>query len=141
MLSHSRSRTSLLTGSRWLYRGASLILGALLLVIVLCAVAHGPTEEAHRPTSAVVTAAPAASHGTGQHAPHHPHGAEECADDAVVRTATPPPEQSLAAADVPAEVIAGLLVLRQPLALRVRHRRVRVRTGRAVLGRTSRWRI
>ncbi|MFF8973965.1 hypothetical protein [Streptomyces sp. NPDC014995] len=128
----------ILSGSPWPRRLGTLIQGALLLVIILCAVAHAETEETHRPTPAAVTATPG---GVEPHGPHAPHGGDTCASDMVVRTAAQAPELPRADAQAPAVVAAGAVALGPPLALRRPHRRRRPRTGRAALVRTSRWRI
>ena len=125
-------------GSAWPRRLVTLIRGALLLVIVLCAVTHAETEEAHGPMPAAATA-PTAMPGGAE--PHAPHGAHACASDAVVRTVPQALEQPLADAAAPAVAAAGAVALAHPLALRGTRRRRRPRNGRATLVHTSRWRI
>jgi hypothetical protein len=129
------------TGSPWPHRVLSLVQGALLLVIVLCAVAHGATDGDHGPAPAAAVASTATEGGTEPHSPHHPHGAEKCASEAAVRTTAQASEQPSAPADGPAEVAAVALFLGHPFARRTACRRRRIRTGREALTRTSRWRI
>ncbi|WP_405590222.1 hypothetical protein [Streptomyces sp. NBC_01092] len=119
---------------------SALLHAALLAVIGLCVVAHGPSGEPERPTPAVTAAwAPPAGDAL-PHGPHRHHGDAECAVDKAVRTATQavqqPPVDAGAAALVGAPaVLAGPSVRHRPYRFRSR------RTGRTALVRTSRWRI
>ncbi|MDX3458643.1 hypothetical protein PV396_43120 [Streptomyces sp. ME02-8801-2C] len=131
----------ILSGSPWPRRLVTLIQGALLLVIILCAVAHGETEETHGPAPAAVTAPAATPGGAEPHGPHAPHGDHACASDLIVRTTVQALDQPVAETKPLAVVAAGAVVLGHPLVLRRSHRRRRPRTGRAALVRTSRWRI
>ncbi|MFF9035733.1 hypothetical protein ACF090_09705 [Streptomyces sp. NPDC014892] len=140
---------------------AALVNGFLLIAVLLCALAHGPSVEAHGPSdepshrssaptvlvsagsagsagSALTLAAPAAPHG-----PHGHHAAEECPAGGLPRTPTaqagfPPP-----AVAGPALLLAGItgVVPVPPGPTRRRpQRRRRCRAGRTVLVRTARWR-
>ncbi|MFJ5726709.1 hypothetical protein [Streptomyces paradoxus] len=123
-------------------RFVSVIRGALMMALVLCAVLHGVPEETHEPVSmsAVVSATAADKDPHGPHAPHAPHGGEECAADVIVRTAAQPAEE-LALCAMAVVLLAVSVVAGRPL-LRCEHRRRRsARTGRLALARTSRWRI
>jgi hypothetical protein len=117
-----------------------LIRCGLLLVVGLCAFAHGPSEDNHRPVSAATASAASAVGDVAPHGPHRHHESEECAPDGVVRTTTQAAEQP------PAD--AGLVALAGSLAVlglrpvpRQPYQRRRTRTGRIALARTSRWRI
>jgi hypothetical protein len=141
---------------------AALVHGFLLVAFVLCAVAHGPSDESHRSSAApapVSTATTAAGGGTvgatpatratpaapdAPHGPHGHHSVEECLAGGVPRTPTaqtsyqPPP----ATDPVPLFAAITAAALGPPgLARRSPHRRRHSRTGRTVLVRTSRWRI
>ncbi|NUP18064.1 MAG: hypothetical protein HOZ81_18640 [Streptomyces sp.] len=116
------------------------------MVLMLCAVIHGATEQTHASVSMpAVSSAVAAGGGHGDrhgpHGPHNPHEAEDCAADAIVRTAFPsaeaPPLDAIDAV-VPA---AGFLAVGSPPVRRESRRRRSARTGRVALVRTSRWRI
>ncbi|GAB2715828.1 hypothetical protein [Streptomyces bullii] len=123
-------------------RLGTLVQGALLLMLVLCAAAHGAAaEETRGPVPAAVPTAQAAPGGTEPQAPHAPHGAHQCASDAVVRVAAQGPEQPVADANAPAAAAAGAALLGPPLAFRAKRGGRRPRTGRAALVVTSRWRI
>lgn len=141
-------------------RLVTLIHGALLLVIVLCAVMHGGTaEETHGPVPVSVTAAEATPGGAkshtpharhaphapharhAPHAPHAPHSAHECAPGAVVRTTAQVAEQPVPGGEAPAAVMASAAVLGSRPAFRATRRRRRPGPGRAALVVTSRWRI
>ncbi|MGW0495810.1 hypothetical protein ACWD0Z_10385 [Streptomyces sp. NPDC003007] len=123
-------------GSSLSRRFVSAIRGALVMALVLCAVLHGVSEEAHAsvsvPAASSVTAADMDPHG-----PHAPHGAEDCAAGVIVRAAVQP-AMELALAVV---LLAVSLVAARPLLRRGRRRRRSARTGRLALARTSRWRI
>ncbi|MGI5379947.1 hypothetical protein ACQEV2_38000 [Streptomyces sp. CA-251387] len=120
-------------------RLGSAIRGAFVMALILCAVMHGLPEEAH--ASAPVSAGfSAMATGEDPHGPHVPHGAEDCAADAMVRTAAQTSE------DLPlvAMAVVVLIAVSLPAGRLVRHpsrRRRRARTGRVALVRTSRWRI
>ncbi|TXS49330.1 hypothetical protein EAO75_14875 [Streptomyces sp. uw30] len=119
---------------------SALLHAALLAVIGLCVLAHGPSEEPGRPTPAVTAAwAPPAGEAL-PHGPHRHQGDAECAVDEAVRTTTQavqqPPVDAGAAALVGAPAVLG-----GPPARRRPHRRRGRRTGRTALVRTSRWRI
>ncbi|MEV1069867.1 hypothetical protein [Streptomyces sp. NPDC050263] len=120
----------------------ALLSGVLLVLIGLCAVAHGQLAEPDRQATAAATASawPAVTSDVVPHGPHRHHGNEHCALDGAARTtaqaAHHPPAD--AGATLPAGVIGALgarPVYRRPYRFRTRH------TGRSALVRTSRWRI
>jgi len=118
---------------------ARLLRAALLLLIGLCAVVHGPTGDPHQPAPAVTAVStPVASDGA-PHGPHGHHGDAECADEAVRTTdhvAQQPPTGAGTAA------LVGLCVaLVRPRAHSRPYRFRTGHTGRTALARTSRWRI
>lgn len=134
---------------------ATLLHGFLLVAVVLCALAHGPSGEPHHSSAQnvpVATTAPVAGGTVGAapaapEAPPGPHGhhsLEECPTGGIPRTpAAQTPHQPPPATD-PAPLLLGIAAAaRGPLwtACRRPHRRRRSRTGRTVLVRTSRWRI
>ncbi|MCC9708110.1 hypothetical protein E4N62_24325 [Streptomyces sp. MNU76] len=143
---------------------AALVHGFLLVAFVLCALAHGPSDDSHHSSAApapVSTATPTAGGTVGAtraisptwatpaapEAPHGPHGhhsAEECLSGGVPRTPTAQTSHHPPPATDPAFLLAGITAAapgpprparRSPL------RRRCSRTGRTVLVRTSRWRI
>ncbi|QCX81643.1 hypothetical protein C9F11_40305 [Streptomyces sp. YIM 121038] len=126
----------------WRRRIAVLVRGALLAVMVLCALVHGPLDENHGPQRPLVvaTTAVASAGDAAPHSPHQHHGSEECAPDGPLRTpaapaADPPPAGAGALTAAAAWVV---LVAPGP---RAAQRRRRTRTGRTTLVRTARWRI
>ncbi|MDC0766555.1 hypothetical protein [Streptomyces sp. HD] len=137
----------------WTPRGASRWRGfvsgtraILVMVLMLCAVIHGATEQTHASVSMpAVSSAVAAGGGHGDrhgpHGPRDPHEAEDCAADAIVRNAFPYAEDPpLDAMDVVVPA-AGALAAGRPPVRRESRRRRSARTGRVALVRTSRWRI
>ncbi|MDF3141197.1 MULTISPECIES: hypothetical protein [unclassified Streptomyces] len=124
-------------------RPVSAIRGALVMALVLCAVLHGLSEEtdASVPVSAAASARAA---GGDPHGPHVPHGAEDCAADVIIRTASASSEDlSLGAMVLVALVVlvAVSVAVGRPLVRPETRRRRSARTGRVALVRTSRWRI
>ncbi|MFI2629084.1 hypothetical protein ACH5A2_01580 [Streptomyces collinus] len=120
-------------------RFVSVIRGALMMALVLCAVLHGVPEETHESVS-VPAAFSATAADKDPHGPHAPHGGDECAADVIVRTAAQPVEE-LALGAMAVVLLAVSVVAGKPLLRRDRRRRRSARTGRAALARTSRWRI
>ncbi|ELS58522.1 hypothetical protein [Streptomyces viridochromogenes] len=110
----------------------------LVMALVLCAVLHGVPEEKHAsvPTASSVMAMDGEPHG-----PHHHHEAEDCAADAIVRTAAQSTEDLPLAALAVALLVAVSVAMGRPLVRHEAHRRRNARTGRAALVLTSRWRI
>lgn len=142
MSTHSRMPTRPLwvpCGSSLSRRFVSVIRGALMMALVLCAVLHGVPEETHEPVS-MPAAFSATAADKDPHGSHAPHGGEACAVDVIVRTAAQPAEE-LALCAMAVVLLAVSVVAGRPL-LRCEHRRRRsARTGRLALARTSRWRI
>lgn len=118
----------------------SLLSGSLLLVIFLCAVAHGTTEETHGHASAPAVSAVVAA-DQEPHGPHPRHGDEECATEAVVRTAIQAAEKPLVGAGTLAVLAVVTLAVVRPLRRHENGRYHRTQTGRTALAQTSRWRI
>ncbi|KUN86394.1 hypothetical protein [Streptomyces griseoruber] len=120
----------------------ALLSGVLLVVIGLCAVAHGQSAEPDRtaPAAATAPARPAVTGDVMPHGPHRHHGNEHCALDGAARTTAQPAQHPPAdtGATLPAGVFGALGALpahRRPYRFRTRH------TGRSALARTARWRI
>lgn len=139
------SRT--LQHARWAAPGPSLgrrllsvISGSLLLVIFLCAAAHGTTEETHGRSSAPAASAGAAADEEPP-GPHPGHGHEECTTEAVVRTAIQAVEPPLVGAGIVAVLVVVTLAMLRPARGHENGRCRRTQTGRTALARTSRWRI
>jgi hypothetical protein len=110
------------------------------MVLMLCAVIHGAPEETHASVSAPAASSAMAAGGE-HHGPHVPHEAEDCAADAIVRTASQSTEDlSLGAMAVVVLVVVSLAMGR-PLVRHEWRRRRSARAGRVALVRTSRWRI
>ncbi|MFF7391999.1 hypothetical protein ACFZAE_26580 [Streptomyces scabiei] len=143
---------------------AALVHGFLLVAFILCAFAHGPSDESHRSSAAAApvvtptsvagvtveaTPATSATRATpaAPEAPHGPHGhhsAEECLTGGVPRTPTAQTSHQPSLVTDPAPLLAGIAAAAPGPPRPVRrgpHRRRHPRTGRTVLVRTSRWRI
>ncbi|TPQ21907.1 hypothetical protein FGD71_012685 [Streptomyces sporangiiformans] len=132
-----------------------------MAAIALCALIHGPSEEAeqqHR-TPALTTASSPASVSASvsasapasalvavpgdavPHGPHRHHGDEECALDEAVRTTVQAAHQPPAEAEATAFAGLSTALVRRSAANRRPYRLRSRRTGRTALVRTSRWRI
>ncbi|MCX4905427.1 hypothetical protein [Streptomyces sp. NBC_00878] len=121
----------------------ALLRAALLTLIGLCALIHGPSEETDRPAPAVTTVSAPVASAAVPHGPHRHHEGEECGLDGAVRTTAAqavqhPPADAGALALVGASAV---LVPVRPFARRRPYRFGGRRTGRTELVRTCRWRI
>ncbi|GAA4081792.1 hypothetical protein [Streptomyces shaanxiensis] len=145
MPTHSR----MLTHAPWAPCGSSrrrrlvsALRGALLMALMLCAFAHGVSEDAHEPASAPVVSSVTAAGGE-PHGPHgpHPHRAEDCAADLIVRTGAQSVEDLPLGAPAVVVLVVVSVTVALPFARHASRRRRSARTGRAALVRTCRWRI
>ncbi|WP_228472959.1 hypothetical protein [Streptomyces cyaneochromogenes] len=100
------------------------------------------SEDAHEPASAPVVSSATAAGGEphGHHGPH-PHRAEDCAADVIVRTGVQSVEDLPLGALAVAVLVVGSVTAAMPLARHAFRRPRSARTGRAALVRTCRWRI
>lgn len=121
-------------------RLVSAIRGTFVMALILCAVMHGVSEEAHAPASGTAGFSATAA-GEDPHGPHAPHGAEDCAADVIVRTAAQSSEDLPLGALAVVVVLAVTLSPARPLVRHERRRRRSARNGRVALVVTSRWRI
>lgn len=128
-------------GSSGWRRLASVIRGGLVLALLLCAVAHGSTQEPQALTSASAASSVMAAEDGQPHGPHSPHGEKECGSDAVARLATQTAECPFDRADTQAFLVAVSPAMGHPLVRRETRRHRIKRTGRMTLVRSSRWRI
>ncbi|MFG2550092.1 hypothetical protein ACGFWF_09155 [Streptomyces sp. NPDC048581] len=148
MLTHFRLPAHTLRASVNARRPRPLVVvlrAALLAVVGLCALVHGPFGEEGRPASSVsatsTTASVTVAGSAVPHGPHPHHGNEKCTPAAAVRAmvqaAQHPPAGLVAAAlaGAPAAALVWPRAFRRPYHFRSR------RTGRTVLVRTCRWRI
>ncbi|WAZ19147.1 hypothetical protein STRCI_000179 [Streptomyces cinnabarinus] len=110
------------------------------MTLILCTVLHGVSEETHAAVSepAGISATAGVDH---PHGPHAPHEVEDCAAEAIVRTAAQPGEDVPLGATAVVVLLAVSLALGHPLPRREGRRRRGSRNGRVALVRTSRWRI
>ncbi|MFC5220210.1 hypothetical protein [Streptomyces coerulescens] len=126
--------------SRW-RRFGSATRAALVVALMLCAVVHGMTEQTHAAVSPAAVPSAMTTGGDSHDHPHGPHETEDCAADAIVRSASSTAEDlplgatALVVLTTVSVVVGGPLVRREP------RRRRSARTGRVALARTSRWRI
>ncbi|MFE9031085.1 hypothetical protein ACFYOA_33305 [Streptomyces iakyrus] len=89
-----------------------------------------------------MSAAPSVTATGGEpHEPHKHHEAEDCAADAIVRTAAQSAEDLPFAVLAVAVLVVMSVAIARPLVRHEFRRRRRARTGRVALVRTSRWRI
>ncbi|WP_369173763.1 hypothetical protein AB5J49_39885 [Streptomyces sp. R28] len=121
-------------------RLVSAVRGALVMALVLCAVLHGLSEETDA-SGRVTAAASVMAAGGDTHGPHVPHGAEDCAADVIIRTASASSEDLPLGALVLVVLVALSVAVGRPLLRPEFRRRRSARTGRVTLVRTSRWRI
>ncbi|MFC8429628.1 hypothetical protein [Streptomyces sp. NPDC057253] len=117
-----------------------MIRSAFAMALILCAVMHGLSEPTNMPVSAPAGFSAVAA-GDDPQGPHAPHGADDCAADVIVRSAAQPGEELPLGAPAVVAVLAVSSWQGRPLVRQERRRRCSVRTGRAALVQTSRWRI
>ncbi|MFD0436037.1 hypothetical protein [Streptomyces chartreusis] len=110
------------------------------MVLMLCAVVHGATEQTHAAVPLLASASGMTA-GGDPHGPHAPHEAEDCAADAIVRNASSAAEDLPLGATALVVLVTLSAVAGGPLVRRAPPRRRSARTGRVALARTSRWRI
>ncbi|GHH26569.1 hypothetical protein [Streptomyces lanatus] len=137
MPTHSRTPAS------W-RRFVPAIRATLVMALMLCAVIHGATEQTHASVPLPAAASVAVTAGGDPHGPHGPHGpyeSEDCAADAIVRSAAPSAEDLPLGAMALVVLIALSVLVGRPLVRPSPRGRRSARTGRVALVRTSRWRI
>ncbi|MEU8844712.1 hypothetical protein AB0C70_00380 [Streptomyces sp. NPDC048564] len=110
------------------------------MALMLCAVIHGATEQTHAAVSLPTASSELTADGD-PHGPHGPHESEDCAADAIFRTASSSAEDLPLGARALVVLIAISVLVGSPFVRLEPRRRRSGRTGRVALVRTSRWRI